>query len=898
MKKHRRLCRVLGLVTIILFAIALIMNFFLNSSFLSSCPREGASRSSSALPQWMPDGAAVVDSLAVAAKGHQDVAELQSQLLSSQEEVARLRRQILRNAAQDDCDSAVVRPRDPYKPTSRHSVIEWDSFDEKHTFSSFMNGQSQPGEKAQGISRQDVLDVKEAALQLINNYEHKEYTLVQLVHGFRRTDRLHGTEYVLDLFLKSSDGPASKRVHLLRPFAEPTLEKLSTFEDLHVHVNLVLPLAKRIEVFEQFMYRFRKYCIGQKFLDIFLIIVYFGEENRQDVVDLLAKYRDVFSWNNYKVITVSGPFSRGVGLLKGAEYVRDSDSDHRLMFFCDVDIRFTPAFLQRCYRNPILGKRIYYPVVFSLYNPALSPTKHDSHSSIFIKRETGFWRDFGFGMVCLYVEDFFNVGGFDLSIEGWGGEDVDLYTKFVQSGFDSMRSVDEGIYHIWHEKQCRPELTSEQYQSCMNSKISTSGSQKQLGNIIIEQQERISQLEKEMDAEKKLLSDKGILNGTFTGDRSPLASYLAAAGKKEAQNRRLKVYVYELPADFNAKQIDINDKDPPAIWDYDCTTNAFSAEYAIHQQLLDSEFRTRNAEEADFYYIPVYLSCYCINLNRDPEVSQRKAAQFGRRALDYVRNHYPYFNHSLGRDHVWTFTTSAGAGIFFGSNDEGTSTWEMIKNGIFFIQSGLLFDSAFSPHKDIVIPSFLDPNEVIALYSVPFTDRPTRAMLAHYSGLRFKSERAQKSSSMIVNYLVKKYSRVPRFRISATRTKTYYLDMMSALFCLCPQGQDEVGSRRVYESIILGCIPVLLGEDVELAFEDRIDYSKFVLRIHTEQLDHLHTILLNVKPEEVSNMQREMERSWTAISYNKKTGHVLDNIIYSLLRHKRETSMKLVYRNH
>ncbi|XP_039276327.1 chondroitin sulfate N-acetylgalactosaminyltransferase 2 [Nilaparvata lugens] len=363
-------------------------------------------------------------------------------------------------------------------------------------------------EKPIGFKRRDLSEAVSAAVEALNrnsSAQTQRYTTDDFSEGTYRTEPTTGTQY--ELYFKSKERRTTSfvKVSLMRPFARLVPVSMTALLREKELVHVILPLAGRTTDFQGFMDKFVKIALKND-RRVLLTVVYFGDAGLADTRLIMSRAAAARGHSHMRLLALNETFSRSKGLRVGAERPWQQGSDSvagtgagtvagagpeseaapdSLLFMCDVDIVFSARFLDRCRWNAKPGRQVYYPVVFSLYNPhvvyTLQGKKVPSETDqLVISRDTGFWRDFGYGMTCQYKSDFLRVLGFDEEIVGWGGEDLSLYRKYVRSGLKVVRATDPGIFHIWHEKECVGG-TPDQYRACIRTKALNEASHAQLG---------------------------------------------------------------------------------------------------------------------------------------------------------------------------------------------------------------------------------------------------------------------------------------------------------------------------------------------------------------------------------------------------------------------------------
>ncbi|KAG2299918.1 hypothetical protein Bca4012_011484 [Brassica carinata] len=346
----------------------------------------------------------------------------------------------------------------------------------------------------------------------------------------------------------------------------------------------------------------------------------------------------------------------------------------------------------------------------------------------------------------------------------------------------------------------------------------------------------------------------------------------------------MKIYVYDLPARFNADWVTASDR---------CASHLFAAEVAIHRALLsDSSVRTLEPEEADFFFVPVYVSCNFSTANGFPSLSHARSLISS--AVDFLSGQYPFWNRTRGSDHVFVASHDFGA-CFHAMEDmaieEGIP--EFMKNSIILQTFGVEYKHPCQEAEHVVIPPYIPPESVQrAIDRAPANGR--RDIWAFFRGkmeVNPKNISGRFYSKGVRTAILKKYGGRRRFHLNRHRFAGYRSEIVRSVFCLCPLGWAP-WSPRLVESAVLGCVPVVIADGIRLPFAETVRWSEISLTVAEKDVKNLRKILERVAATNLSVIQRNLREPALkrALLYNvpmregDATWHVLEALRRKLHR--------------
>lgn len=105
-----------------------------------------------------------------------------------------------------------------------------------------------------------------------------------------------------------------------------------------------------------------------------------------------------------------------------------------------------------------------------------------------------------------------------------------------------------------------------------------------------------------------------------------------------------------------------------------------------------------------------------------------------------------------------------------------------------------------------------------------------------------------------------RYGRNKLFYLKRQRAEGYQAELLRSIFCLCPLGWAP-WSPRIVESVVFGCVPVIIADNIALPYSHVLNWSSISLTVREADVPRLAKILLHVAATNLSAIQKNLWRA-------------------------------------
>ncbi|TYG67925.1 hypothetical protein E1A91_D05G114600v1 [Gossypium mustelinum] len=319
--------------------------------------------------------------------------------------------------------------------------------------------------------------------------------------------------------------------------------------------------------------------------------------------------------------------------------------------------------------------------------------------------------------------------------------------------------------------------------------------------------------------------------------------------KNPAMFKDLKIFIYELPSEYNENWLS-NKR---------CSNHLFASEVAIHRALLNADdFRTFDPNEADLFFVPVYVSCNFSTVNGFPTIVHARSLLFS--AIQFITKNYPFWNRSQGFDHIFVASHDYGA-CFHAMEDRAIDNGipEFLMNSILLQTFGANYKHPCQDVENVLIPPYISPESIRkTLEKAPLTGN--RDIMVFFRGkmeVHPKNVSGKFYSKRVRTEIWRRYKGDRRFYLQRHRFTGYQSEITRSVFCLCPLGWAP-WSPRLVESVALGCVPVIIADGIRLPFSSAVKWSEISLTVAEREVGKLGQILEHVAATNLSTIQKNL----------------------------------------
>jgi len=397
-----------------------------------------------------------------------------------------------------------------------------------------------------------------------------------------------------------------------------------------------------------------------------------------------------------------------------------------------------------------------------------------------------------------------------------------------------------------------------------------------------------------------------------------LTPTLAAADPPASPTRRRPfVYVYDTLPDYNTDIMQYRIERSHCthrIFEHGNRTswvgyNAYAAESVLIELFHTSGHRTFDPEEADYFFVPTAAGCIFDVYGWNPipmwPEKYHGSRPFGssnmvREAYRWLSRAYPYFNRTGGQDHIWFFPHDEGAcsapkeiwtGVilshwgrmdfphtsnsqYMADNYSQNHQHALFPDGWVGYSSGT--HPCFDPSKDLVVPCFKQPSHY---RSSPYMggEPAERDILAFFRGDVERPDDQRCIYSRCIRQTLYKLSKEHDWKgkhniVYGTRQDSpgdYGDYLKKSRYCFALPGDGW--SARFEDSVLHGCIPVIIMDNTQVPFESILQADKFTVRIAQSDLERVPEILQAIPKSQEDALRAGVHKVWQRFRYRGLT---------------------------
>ena len=296
----------------------------------------------------------------------------------------------------------------------------------------------------------------------------------------------------------------------------------------------------------------------------------------------------------------------------------------------------------------------------------------------------------------------------------------------------------------------------------------------------------------------------------------------------------IKIFYYHLPDKFN-KDI-ISKADPVVFTPYDMSYH-FYIEVAFADCLNQTPLLTDNIEEADFIYLdffPTYL---------DFDMHKTQWRRVGKEFYDYIQEKGLLKYRNLFTIRAYPFKNMITSFLI-----GYTGSLEKIKRRKFFTIPYISNYSHFPPSA----VNFSKPRKYEVFLAGSY-------------------RRQRKKIFKIMSTMKNSYSMImDRLDLNLTEEQLYLTPyiMSETKYCIVPNG-DSPTSKRFFDAILYGCIPVIISDGYEYPFDKTIvNWEECVVKIPQNKIKHIPDIIGNISNERYEHMFQYLQKAREHIRFD------------------------------